>query len=214
MNKAIIGKKLGMTQVFDENGLIMPVTVIKAGPCVVVQKKTNETDGYNAVKVGFEECKEKALNKPAKGQFLKLKTPTMRYVKELRLEDVSKYEAGSVIKAEDMFSAGDMVDVTGISKGKGYQGAQKRHGVSKGLMTHGSKYHRGVGSMGANSSPSRVFKGKKLPGRMGGEQVTVQNLSVVRVDADRGVILIKGATPGPKGAVIMVKEAVKYATKR
>lgn len=209
MQKFILGKKVGMTQVFKEDGLAVPVTVIEAGPCAVVQTKTIENDGYMAVKVGFEDVKEKKLNKPEKGLFSKAKVSTKRYVREFKVEDLAKYEVGQNLLVSDMFEAGDTIDVTGISKGKGFQGTIKRYGQSRGPMTHGSKYHRGVGSMGANSSPSRVFKGKKLPGHMGADKVTVQNLDVVRVDAERNLLLVKGAVPGAKGGLLVIKNAVK-----
>jgi len=209
MNKAILGKKIGMTQIFDEDGLVIPVTVIEAGPCTVVQKKTIETDGYNAVKVGFEDVPERKLNKPEKGLFSKINVPFKKYLKEFKLEDCDKYEVGQEIKVSDMFAAGDVVDVSGISKGKGYQGATKRHGFSIGRKTHGSKYHRGAGSMGSATTPGRVFKGKKLPGHMGAERVTIQNLNVVKVDAERNLLLVKGSVPGPKGGLLIIKDAVK-----
>ena len=209
MKKCILGKKIGMTQVFTEDGMMIPVTVVLAGPMSVVQKKTEEIDGYNAIKFGFEDVSEKKVNKPMKGQFEKANVTPKRYLREFKLDDISKYEVGSVVKVEDMFEAGDKVDVTGISKGKGFQGTVKRFGTARGRMTHGSGYHRGIGSMGANSSPSRIFKGKKMPGRMGGDKVTVQNLTVVRVDAERGLLLVKGAVPGPKGGLLMIKESVK-----
>ncbi|NLK97775.1 MAG: 50S ribosomal protein L3 [Epulopiscium sp.] len=210
MKKAILGRKIGMTQIFDENGRQIPVTVLEAGPCVVVQKKTVENDGYNAIQVGFVDAKDKHTNKPMKGHFEKAGVAPKRRLKEFRLEDISSYEVGSEIKA-DIFAAGDKVDVTGISKGKGYQGAIKRHGQHRGPMAHGSKYHRAAGSMGASSFPSRVFKGKKLPGHMGAEQVTVQNLEVVRVDAGKNLLLVKGAIPGPKKSIVLVKDSVKNA---
>jgi large subunit ribosomal protein L3 len=211
MNKFIIGKKIGMTQLFDENGLVIPVTVIQAGPCTVVQKKTCENDGYKAIRLGFEDIPEKRLNRPEKGLFAKIKAAPKRHLREFRTEDIDKYEVGQDIKVADMFSAGDRVDVTGISKGKGFQGVVKRHGQKIGAASHGSMYHRRVGSMGAGSSPGRVFKGKKLPGHMGAEKVTVQNLDVVKVDGERNLLLVKGAVPGPKGGLIVVKETVKSA---
>lgn len=209
MNKAILGKKIGMTQIFDEEGLVIPVTVIEAGPCTVVQKKTIETDGYNAVKVGFEDIPERKLNKPERGLFSKINVSPKRYLKEFRFEDCDKFEVGQEIKVNDMFAAGDVVDVSGISKGKGFQGAIKRHGFSIGRKTHGSKYHRGAGSMGSATTPGRIFKGKKLPGHMGAERVTIQNLNVVRVDAERNLLLVKGSVPGPKGGLLIIKDAVK-----
>lgn len=209
MQKFILGKKVGMTQVFKDDGLAIPVTVIEAGPCVVVQTKTAENDGYIAVKVGFEDIKEKDLNKPEKGLFLKTKVPTKKFLKEFRVENLGNYEVGQNIVVSDMFEEGDKIDVSGISKGKGFQGNIKRYGFARGRETHGSKYHRGVGSLGANSSPARVFKGRKLPGHMGAEKVTVQNLNVVRVDAERNLLLVRGAVPGPKGGLLVIKEAVK-----
>ncbi len=209
MKKCILGKKIGMTQVFNEKGAMIPVTVVLAGPVAVIQKKTEEIDGYNAIKVGFEDIPDRKANKPTKGQFEKAKVSAKRSLKEFRLEDISGYEVGNVIKVEDMFQDGDMVDVSGISKGKGYQGTIKRFGTARGRMTHGSGYHRGLGSMGAHSDPSRIFKGKVMPGHMGAEKVTVQNLSVVRVDAERGLLLIKGAVPGPKGGLLVIKNSVK-----
>ncbi|NLM74309.1 MAG: 50S ribosomal protein L3 [Clostridiaceae bacterium] len=209
MKKFMLGKKIGMTQVFDENGLVIPVTVVQAGPVAVIQKKTEEIDGYNAVKVGFEEIPERKVNKPMKGQFEKAKVTPKKYIKEFRVDDISGFETGAVIKVEDMFQNGDKIDVSGISKGKGYQGVIKRYGQHRGPMAHGSGYHRGVGSMGANSDPSRIYKGKKMPGHMGAEKVTVQNLSVVKVDAERGLLLVKGAVPGPKGGLLVIKDSVK-----
>jgi len=209
MNKFIIGKKIGMTQMFNEDGLAVPVTVVQAGPCAVVQKKTVENDGYNALKLGFEEIADKKLNKPEKGAFTKVKVSARRYLKEFRTDDISNYEVGQEINVADMFSDGDKVDVSGITKGKGFQGVTKRHGQGRGPTTHGSKYHRRVGSMGSGTNPGRVFKGKKLPGHMGVQKVTVQNLEVFRVDSERSLLLIKGAVPGPKGGLIVVKGTVK-----
>jgi large subunit ribosomal protein L3 len=209
LNKFILGKKVGMTQIFDETGLSIPVTVIEAGPCVVVQKKTVENDGYKAVKVGYGDIAEKRLTKPERGLFAKTNTPVKSDLKEFRVSDVDKYEIGQEIKVSDMFEAGDKVDVSGVSKGKGFQGTIKRYGQSRGRETHGSRYHRRVGSMGSTSSPGRVFKGKKLPGHMGAESVTVQNLDVVKVDSERNALLIRGAVPGPKGGLLVIKDAVK-----
>lgn len=208
MKKGIIGRKLGMTQIFDENGIVIPVTVIEAGPCVVMQVKTVENDGYNSVKVGFAEIREKLLNKPEKGEFLKAKLKLKRFVKELRLEDISGLEVGSEIKA-DVFTAGEKVDVTGTSKGKGYQGVIKRWHSHRGPETHGSKYHRAVGSMGASSYPSRTFKNKHMPGHMGNKKSTILNLEIARVDADKNLILIKGAVPGPKKGLVIIRDSVK-----
>jgi len=209
MKKCMIGRKIGMTQVFTEDGVMVPVTVILAGPISVIQKKTVEVDGYNAVKFGFEEIPDKRINKPMKGQFEKAGVSPKRVMKEFKLDDISAYEVGKVIKVEDMFETGERVDVSGISKGKGFQGTVKRYRTARGRMTHGSGYHRGIGSMGANSSPSRIFKGKKMPGRMGAEKVTVQNLAVVKVDAERGLLLVKGAVPGAKGGLLVIKDSVK-----
>jgi len=209
MKKAMLGKKIGMTQIFDEKGLVIPVSVIQAGPLTVVQKKTSENDGYNAIKVGYESIKEKKLSKPKLGQFTKTKLAPMKYLKEFRLEDISGYEVGQEIKAEDMFQSGDKIDVSGMSKGKGFQGVTKRFGQKTGPNTHGSMYHRRPGSMGSGTSPGRVFKGKKLPGHMGMDNTTIQNLEVVRVDADRNLILIRGAVPGPKGGLLVIKNTVK-----
>lgn len=208
MKKAILGKKVGMTQMFQSDGTMIPVTVIEAGPCPVVQKKTVGTDGYNAVQVGFSTIRERLVNKPLTGHFAKANIKPLRYMRELKLDDADSYEVGQVIKA-DMFAVGDRVDISGRSKGKGFQGVIKRHNQARGRMTHGSHYHRRVGSMSANSSPSRVFKTKKLPGHMGAERVTIQNLEIVRVDAERNLLLVKGAVPGPKGGLVTVKSSVK-----
>ena len=205
--KGILGKKLGMTQIFTEEGIVVPVTVVEAGPNVVTQVKTVEKDGYNAIQVGFEDAKEKSLNKPQKGH-LAAANVLKKHLKEFRVDSVEGYTVGQEIKA-DVFAAGEMIDVTGISKGKGFQGPIKRHGQSRGPESHGSRYHRRPGSMGACSYPGRVFKNKKLAGHMGSVKVTVQNLEVVRVDADKNFILVKGAIPGAKGSVVTLKEAVK-----
>ena len=210
MNKAILATKIGMTQIFDENGVSIPVTVLQAGPCVVTQVKTEENDGYNAVQVGFADIREKLVNKPRQGQFDKAEVPYKRYLREFRFDNASEYAVKQEIKA-DIFEAGDHIDATAISKGKGYQGAIKRHGQSRGPMTHGSKYHRHAGSNGAASDPSKVFKGKKMPGQMGHVKVTVQNLEVVRVDAENNLLLVKGSVPGPKKSLITIKESVKAA---
>ena len=208
MQKAILGKKIGMTQIFTEDGLVIPVTVIEAGPVSVVQKKTVENDGYNAIQVGYVDAKDKVMNKPQKGHLAKAGVSNKRILKEFRLEDDSAYNVGDEIKV-DIFAEGDKIDVTGISKGHGYAGTVKRWGTHRGPMTHGSGYHRGVGSMGACSTPSRVMKNKRLPGHMGVEQVTVQNLDVVKVDAEKNIILVKGAVPGPKGGVVTIFNSVK-----
>jgi len=208
MNKAILATKIGMTQIFDETGASIPVTVLQAGPCVVTQVKTEENDGYNAVQVGFADIREKLVNKPRQGQFEKADVPFKRFLREFRFDNASDYEVKQEIKA-DIFAVGDHVDATAISKGKGYQGAIKRHGQSRGPMTHGSKYHRHAGSNGAASDPSKGFKGKKMPGQMGHVKVTVQNLEVVRVDAENNLLLVKGSVPGPKKSLITIKETVK-----
>ncbi len=213
MKKAIVGKKIGMTQVFTPDGRLLPVTVIEAGPNTVVQKKTMEKDGYEAIQVGFdtyatEKRAEKLVNKPLKGHFKKAGVAPTRRLREFRLDDCAAYEVGSVIKA-DVFAEGEIVDVTGTSKGHGFTGAIYRWNQHTGPMKHGSKYHRGLGSMGANSSPSRVFKNKHMPGHLGVEQVTIQNLTVVRVDAERNLLLVRGAVPGPNGGYLTVRNAVK-----
>ena len=208
MKKAILATKVGMTQIFNDDGVLTPVTVLQAGPCVVTQVKTVENDGYSAVQVGFVDKREKLVAKPQKGAFDKAGISYKRYVRELKLDDAESYEVKQEIKA-DMFAAGDKVDATAISKGKGFQGAIKRHGQSRGPMAHGSKYHRHAGSNGACSDPSKVFKGKRMAGHMGAKQITVQNLEVVRVDAENNLILVKGAVPGPKKALVTVKSTVK-----
>lgn len=205
--KGILGKKLGMTQIFTEAGNVVPVTVVEAGPVVVTQIKTTEKEGYNAVQVGFQDAKEKSLNKPQKGH-LAAANVLKKHLKEFRMDSVEKFTVGQEIKA-DIFAAGEIIDVTGTSKGKGFQGPIKRHGQSRGPESHGSRYHRRPGSMGACSFPGRVFKNKKLAGHMGSVTVTVQNLEVVRVDAEKNLILVKGAIPGAKGSVVTIKEAVK-----
>ncbi|MDO4571811.1 MAG: 50S ribosomal protein L3 [Clostridia bacterium] len=208
MKKAILGKKIGMTQMFRTDGTMIPVTVIEAGPCPVVQKKTTGTDGYEAVQVGFCEYPEKRANRPEAGHCAKAGVKPLRYLREFKLDDAAAYEVGQVIKA-DVFAEGDRVDISGRSKGKGFQGVIKRHNQARGRMTHGSHYHRRVGSMSACSSPSRVFKTKNLPGHMGSENVTIQNLEIVRVDAERNLLLVKGAVPGAKGGVVALKSSVK-----
>ena len=208
MKKAILTTKVGMTQVFSEDGVLTPVTVLQAGPCVVTQVKTVENDGYSAVQVGFGDIREKLVNKPKKGHFAKAGVTAKRFLKEFRLEDAESYTLGQEIKA-DVFAAGDKVDATAKSKGKGFQGAIKRHGQSRGPMAHGSKYHRHAGSNGSATTPGRVFKGKHMPGHMGAVRVTVQNLEVVSVDAEKNLILVKGAVPGPKKSLLMLKESVK-----
>ena len=205
--KGILGKKLGMTQIFTEEGIVVPVTVVEAGPNVVTQVKTVEKDGYNAIQVGFEDAKEKSLNKPQKGH-LAAANVLKKHLKEFRVDAVEEFTVGQEIKV-DLFAAGEKIDVTGTSKGKGFQGPIKRHGQSRGPESHGSRYHRRPGSMGACSYPGRVFKNKKLAGHMGSVKVTVQNLEVVRIDAEKNLILVKGAIPGPKGSMVTIKEAVK-----
>ena len=208
MKKAILATKVGMTQIFNEDGVLTPVTVLQAGPCVVTQVKTVENDGYSAVQVGFVDKREKLVNKPLKGHFDKAGVSYKRYVREFKLEDAEGYAVAQEIKA-DVFTAGDKIDATAISKGKGFQGAIKRHGQSRGPMTHGSKFHRHAGSNGSASDPSKVFKGKKMPGQMGAVKVTVQNLEIVRVDAEDNLLLVKGAVPGPKKSTVIIKESVK-----
>ncbi|RFU61396.1 50S ribosomal protein L3 [Peribacillus glennii] len=207
MTKGILGRKIGMTQVFAENGELIPVTVVEAAQNVVLQKKTVEADGYEAIQIGFEDKREKLANKPAKGHTAKANTAPKRFIREFRDANLADYEVGQEVKV-DIFAEGDVVDVTGISKGKGFQGSIKRHGQSRGPMAHGSRYHRRPGSMGP-VAPNRVFKGKLLPGRMGGDQITVQNLTIVKVDTERNLLLIKGNVPGARKALIKVKSAVK-----
>ena len=208
MKKAIIGKKVGMTQIFDENGRVIPVTVVEAGPCVVVQKKTIEKDGYEAIQVGFGDVREKLVNSPRKGHFAKAGVSLRRTLKEFRLENANEYEVGQEITA-DVFVAGDKVDVSGVSKGKGFQGPIKRHGQSRGPESHGSRYHRRPGSMGACSYPGRVFKNKKMPGHMGAKNTTVLNLEVVKVIAEKNLILVKGGIPGANKSTVVIRDAVK-----
>lgn len=205
--KGILGRKIGMTQIFSENGDVIPVTVIEAQPNVVLQKKTVETDGYEAIQLGVEDKKESRATKPEIGHAQKAGTKPKRFIKEIRGVNTEEYEVGQEIKV-DIFSEGEKVDVTGISKGKGFQGAIKRHNQSRGPMSHGSRYHRGPGSMGA-IDPAHVFKGKKLPGRMGGERTTIQNLEIVKVDAERNLLLIKGNVPGPKKGYVTIRSAIK-----
>ena len=208
MNKGLIGKKIGMTQIFDEHGRVIPVTVIEAGPCVIAQVKTVDTDGYQAVQLGFGDVKEKKLNKPTKGHFTKVNITPKKHLREFRLDSVEGLTVGQELKA-DVFAAGDKLDIQGTSKGKGFQGVIKRHGQHRGPMGHGSMYHRRPGSMGPTSTPGRVFKGKKLPGHMGVDLITIQNLEVVKVDLDKDVILVKGSVPGNKGSILKIKNAVK-----
>lgn len=209
MQKCIIGKKVGMTQLFDENGRMIPVTVVEAGPCVVVQKKTIENDGYEAVQIGFGDISQKRINKPQSGHFAKADVANKKTLKEFRLDDCAAFNVGDIIKA-DTFAVGDAVDVAGTSKGKGYAGTIKRFGQSRIKETHGSgPVHRHAGSMGANSDPSRVMKGKKLPGHLGTERVTIQNLEVVKVDAENNLLAVRGAIPGAKGGVVCIFDSVK-----
>jgi len=207
MPKGILGKKVGMTQIFTDKGLAIPVTVIEAGPCLVVQKKTPGTDGYSAVQIGFGEKREQLFNKPLKGHFAKAGVRPLRFLRELRVEDVDSYEVGQEIKA-DIFAQGEKVDVVGTSKGHGFAGGIKRHGFHRGPMAHGSKYHRRPGSLGAKG-PARVYKGRKLPGHYGAKRITVQNLEVVKVDSDRNLLAVKGAVPGPRGGLVLVVPSTK-----
>ena len=208
MKKAILATKVGMTQIFNEDGVLTPVTVLQAGPCVVTQVKTQDNDGYSAVQVGFADKRENLVNKPMKGHFDKAGVSCKRFVREFKLDGAEEMALGQEIKC-DVFEAGDKIDATAISKGKGFQGAIKRHGQSRGPMTHGSKYHRHAGSNGSATTPGRVFKGKKMAGHMGAVRITVQNLEVVRVDAEQNLILVKGAVPGPKKSLVMIKESTK-----
>jgi len=211
LKKAMMAKKLGMTQVFAKDGTAFSVTVLLAGPCHVVQKKTVERDGYSALQLGFGDIRENLVNKPDAGHFRSAGekgVPVSRYLREFRLDDADKYAPGAVIKV-DVFSEGDKVDVTAISKGKGFQGVIKRHNQARGRMTHGSGFHRAPGSMSANSDPSRVFKSKNLPGHMGSEKVTVQNLTVFSVDADKNIMIVTGSVPGPNGSLVLVRDAAK-----
>ena len=208
MNKGLIGKKIGMTQIFDESGKVIPVTVIEAGPCAVTQVKTIETDGYQAIQLGFGDIKEKKLTKPVKGHFTKVNVTPKKHLREFRLDSIEGLTVGQELKA-DVFAAGDKLDIQGTSKGKGFQGVIKRHGQHRGPMGHGSMYHRRPGSMGPTSTPGRVFKGKKLPGHMGSQTISIQNLEVIRVDLDKNVILVKGSVPGAKGAILKLKSSVK-----
>lgn len=209
--KGILGRKLGMTQIFNEDGHVVPVTVIEAGPCVVLQKKQQESDGYTAVQLGFADKKASRATKPETGHAAKANTAAKRYVRELRGVDIDGYEVGQELGAT-VFEVGEVIDIVGTSKGKGYAGPIKRHNQSRGPMAHGSKYHRGVGSLGA-IAPNRVFKGQTMAGRMGGERVTVQNLVIARVDAERNLLLVKGAVPGPKNSFVTIRTAVKSVTK-
>lgn len=208
MKKAILATKVGMTQIFNEDGVLTPVTVLQAGPCVVTQVKTEENDGYKAIQVGFVDKREKLVNKPMKGQFDKAGVSYKRYVREFKFDNAEEYVVAQEIKA-DIFAAGDKIDATAVSKGKGFQGAIKRHNQSRGPMAHGSKFHRHAGSNGSASDPSKVFKGKKMPGHMGAKQITIQNLEIVKVDVENNLLLVKGAVPGPKKSMVTIKETVK-----
>ena len=208
MKNSILSRKVGMTQIFIEDGVLTPVTVLQAGPCVVTQVKTVENDGYDAVQVGYVDKREKLVTKPVKGHFDKAGVSYKRYVREFRFENASEYSVKDEIKA-DIFAAGDKIDATAVSKGKGFQGAIKRHGQHRGPMAHGSKFHRHQGSNGSATTPGRVFKGKGMPGHMGNVKVTIQNLEIVRVDAENSLILVKGAVPGPKKSLVTIKETVK-----
>ena len=208
MKKGLIGIKIGMTQIFKEEEKVIPVTVIEAGPCVVSQVKTEETDGYNSIQLGFGAIKESKVNKPERGHFTKANIAPARYLREFRVDSIEDVKVGDELKA-DIFMAGDKIDIQGTSKGKGFQGVIKRHGQHRGPMGHGSMYHRRPGSMGSTSTPGRVFKGKKLPGHMGAETVTIQNLEVIKVDLDKNIILVKGSVPGAKGSILKIKSSVK-----
>ncbi len=208
MAKGLLGKKLGMTQVFDDEGQLVPVTVIEAGPCVGVQRRLPTRDGYSAIQVGFEEIKESKANSPMRGHFRKADVGPMRYLQEFRVDNAEEYELGQQLDVS-IFENNEKVDISGISRGKGFQGVIKRHGFHRGPMTHGSKYHRGPGSLNASADPSRVFKGRKLPGQMGREKVTAQGLTVVRVDTDRNLLLVKGSVPGAKGALVVIRPSIK-----
>jgi large subunit ribosomal protein L3 len=208
MKKAIIGRKIGMTQIFDELGKVIPVSVVLAGPCVVVQKKTVEKDGYSSIQVGYEEIREKLVNKPVKGHYSKVNLAAKRFLRELRIQNAESYNVGDILKA-DIFAAGEKVDVSGISIGKGFMGVIRRFHAKRGPTTHGSKFHRAVGSMGASSFPSKTWKNKHMPGHMGNVNVTVQNLEVAKVYADKNLILIRGGIPGPKKGLVIIKDTVK-----
>lgn len=208
MKKGILAKKIGMTQIFMNDGKSVPVTVLSAGPCTVVQKKTVETDGYNAIKVAYGDIREKLVNKPQKGEFAKANVEVKRHLREFRLDDISSYNVGDEVKV-DVFAEGESVDATGLTKGHGFAGVIKRHGAHRGPMTHGSMYHRRPGSLGSTSDPGRVYKGKILPGHMGHVNVTVINLEVVKVDTDKNLLYVKGAVPGPKGSLLCIRDSVK-----
>lgn len=207
MTKAILARKVGMTQIYDEQGRVVPVTVLEAGPCLVVQVKSNDTDGYNSIQLGFVDKKEQRVNRPMKGHFQQAKVKPLRFLREFKVEDPGQYKAGQEIKA-DSFSAGDYVDVSAVARGKGFAGSIKKMGFSRGPKTHGSHYHRGPGSLGS-VAPARVFKGRRLPGRMGGWRRTIQRLLVVDSDAGKNMLLVKGSVPGPRGGLVEIKESVK-----
>lgn len=206
--KALLGKKLGMTQVFSEDDRLLPVTVVEVGPCVVTQVKTEKTDGYSAIQIGYEDIEDRKVNKPSKGHFAKAKVAAKRYLAEIRVNDPENYKPGDTITA-DIFAAGEKTDVVGVSKGKGFQGVMKRHGFAGGPGGHGSHFHRAPGSIGASSFPSRVIKGMRMAGHMGSDRVTSMNLEIVKVDPERNIILLKGAVPGAKGSLVMIKESIK-----
>ena len=210
MKKGIIGKKVGMTQIFDEKGNVIPVTAIETEGNIVAQIKTVETDGYQSIQLGYGDVKDKHINKPEAGHFAKVKLPNKKHLREFRLDSVENYKVGDEVKV-DIFEAGEKVDIQGTSKGKGFQGVIKRHGQHRGPMGHGSMYHRRPGSMGSTSTPGRVFKGKKLPGHMGVQKITIQNLEIIKVDMDKNVLLVKGSVPGPKGAILKIKSSVKMS---
>lgn len=210
--KALLGKKLGMTQIFSEDDRLIPVTVVEAGPCVVTQVKTEKNDGYSAIQIGYEDVEERKTKKPLKGHFAKANVTPKRYLAEIKLDEPGEFKSGDKLTA-DIFSAGDKADIVGISKGKGFQGVMKRHGFSGGPGGHGSHFHRAPGSIGASSFPSRVVKGRRMPGRMGGERVTSMNLEIVKVDPEQNIILLRGAVPGGKGSLIMIKQSVKTKKK-
>lgn len=212
MKKAILGKKLGMTQIFDETGKITPVTVIQAGPAYVVQIKNEENDGYNSIQIGMEELKPQHIKKAIAGHFKKAGLKPMKYVSEFRIDDITKYKIGDKLDAS-VFEEGELVDIQGQTKGKGFQGNVKRHGTTIGRMTHGSKFHRGTGSIGASATPGKVIKGKKMPGHMGRDTVTIQNLKIVKIDKEKNVIMVKGSIPGNKNTIVRIKDAVKAINK-
>lgn len=212
MAKGIIGRKLGMTQVFVGGEELIPVTVVEAGPCTVIQKKTKQTDGYDAIQIGFRELKSQRVKRPLMGRFQKANAAPVRFLREIKVDNIDDYEVGQILKV-DIFAPGERVDVTGISKGRGYQGVMRRHGFGGGRASHGSMFHRAPGAIGAHEEPGRVLKGKKLPGQMGNRRITVQNLQVVDVDPERNIILLRGAVPGATNGALMLRNAVKYPGK-